>query len=253
MKKLIPNQFLIVVLIFSFIFVVFASLVLRLGDPAAATWKWPPTLTIATTGVGSTSYAILAAWTPAMEQMTGMKVRVRPDDNKPLTLRWLRTGAVDLFMDSVSEIASFGMEAKEGHASREGGPFQIRIVWLGQSVPFGFMVRGDSKIKTLYDIKPGHRIAYFTSAPAAVAAMDALLAWAKVDKKDVVAVPYSNWAANIRSIAEGKSDVAYVTTTSPAAFEAEANPNGVRLLELPYERDSEGAKRFSERSGRMLT
>jgi uncharacterized protein len=215
-----------------------------LTTTSADVWKWPPTLTIGTTGVGSSGYAVLAGWTPVLEQMSGMKVRLRPDDNQSLIQRWLKSGEVDLLMNSVSEVTMGSVEATDNYASREGGPFPVRVVWLGQSTPYGFMVRGDSEIKTVYDLKPGHRIAYWTSAIGAVKPMDGLLAWAKLDKKDVTVVPFSSWASNIKSIAEGKADVALIAATAATAFEAEANPRGVRILDLPYDTDREGYNRY---------
>jgi len=219
---------------------------------AKSGFKWPSSLTVGTNGVGSSSYASAVAWSAVIENITGMKVRVRPDNNAAAKSKWLKAGIIELNAEAISETALFGLEAREGYATRDGGPFPIRIVWLGQAMPYGFMVRGDSPIRTIYDIKPGHRIAYYTASPAAPAACDGLLAWAKVSKKDMVIVPFSSWPANIKAVAEGKADVAYSVPTAPASFEAEASPHGIRWLPMSYKADPEGAKRFATSRPDML-
>jgi TRAP transporter TAXI family solute receptor len=211
---------------------------------SASNFKWPATLSIATTGVGSSSYAILAAWTPVLEQKTGMKIRLRPDNNQALIQRWLRNGEVDLLFTSSSEATMGTFEVQSMYAARDAGPFPMRVAWLGHVQPFGFIARKDSPIKTVYDIKPGQKMAYWTAALGVTSSMDGILAWAKVDKKDVTIVPFASWASSIKSVTEGKADLTFFSPTAPAAFEAEADPSGIRVIELPYDTDRAGAERY---------
>jgi TRAP transporter TAXI family solute receptor len=176
--------------------------------------------------------------------MTGMKVRVMPESNTPLRSRLLKQRKSELDMEAILEVGGYAMTGLGGYPTREGGPFQIRAIWLGQSMSFGFMVRGDSEIKTIYDIKPGHRIAYFTPPAGAVANVDGMLAWAKIDKKDIKVIPFTSWPAEQKSVLEGQADVSFAVPTTPVAFEVAAGPHGVRWLPLPYDKDPEGAKRF---------
>ena len=240
MRKLARKWILFIGIVFSLIWVVAI-----LDAPAAASeWKWPLSLTVQTSAIGSSAYATVIAWAPVLEQMTGMKVRVMPESNTPQRSRRLKQGNVNLDMETMNEVGGFGTMGLGGYATREGGPFQLRSVWLGQSMSFGFMVRGDSEIKTIYDIKPGHRIAYFTPPAGAVANVDGMLAWAKVDKKDIKVVPFTSWPAEQKSVMEGQADVSFAVPTTPIAFEVAAGPHGVRWLPLPYDKDPEGAKRF---------
>jgi TRAP transporter TAXI family solute receptor len=240
MKELIRRWSLVIGVVLSLICVV---AILRV--PAAALeWKWPHSLTVQTSAIGSSAYATVIAWGPVLEQMTGMKVRVMPEGNHPLRSRWLKEGRVSLDMETIDGVGGYTMMGVGEYATREGGPFQIRAIWLGQSMSFGFMVRGDSEIKTVYDIKPGHRIAYFTPPAGAVANVDGMLAWAKVDKKDIKVIPFTSWPAEQKSVLEGQADVSFAVPTTPVAFEVAAGPHGVRWLPLPYDKDPEGAKRF---------
>lgn len=206
----------------------------------AKEWQWPNTLTFGSQRVGGSGYATMSAWVPVFSQMTGVKARIMPEGSMPVRARWIKNGKLDFNMDAISGC----IEGNKGFATKEGGPFQIRVVWLGQLYPFGFIVRKDSDIKTVYDIKPGHRIASFTRSSRD--SSGALLAWAKVSKKDVTIVPYANFNANIKSVPEGKADVAYCIATSPATVEAESSPSGIRWIPLDAKKDPEGAKRYLE-------
>jgi uncharacterized protein len=239
MKKLKGRWSLVIGMVFSLICVVAI-----LSTPAVAQeWKWLHSLTIQTSAIGSSAYRTAIAWAPVLEQTTGMKVRVMPEGNTPLRSRLLKQGRADLDMETMGEVGGFAMTGLGGYPTREGGPFQIRAVWLGQSMSFGFMVRGDSEIKTVYDIKPGHRIAYFTPSGSACACTDGLLAWAKVDKKDIKVVPVASWPAEQKTVMEGQADVSFAVPTTPTAVEVAAGPRGVRWLPLPYDKDPEGLKR----------
>ena len=43
---------------------------------AAEPWKWPKQLIIGAPGIGTSSQLQVASWTPVLEKMTGMRVRV---------------------------------------------------------------------------------------------------------------------------------------------------------------------------------
>ena len=226
-------------------FLIFVVVVfLAFGQAPAAKVKWPKALIIGTPAVGTSSYAVTSAWAPVMEQLTGMKVRIMPE-NAPLRVRLLKQGKkINLNMESSAAVGAFAMQAKGGHATRQGGPHQVRAVWLGQSMPFGFFTRGDTGIKTLYDIKPGHKVSYFMPPPASVAACDGFLAWGKVKKEDIKVVPFGSYVPMVKAVPEGKAHLAYAPSTSSVIFEAETNPHGLHWLPLDPKKDPEGAKRF---------
>jgi len=179
-----------------------------------------------------------------MEEETGMKVRALPEDNTQVRDRWLREGTTDLTNFSDAIVAPIlGAEGTE--AVRNLGPYPFRWVWIMQAANNGFFVRGDSDIKTVYDITPETKIAGWT-APGPVAAVSGLLAWAQIDREDANVIPVASYAETIRGVADGRYDLTYASTTSSVTYEAEANPHGLRWLEFPAEEDPEGALRFKE-------
>ncbi len=131
------------------------------------------------------------------------------------------------------------------YATRDGGPWPTRAVYPIGKYDMGFVVLGDSGIKTPYDIKPGMKIIYFSYIPHGKPTMEALLAWGQVDPEDVVWVPAGSIGANLRLLMEGKGDVAFgFTTLWGGWYEAEAGPHGLAWIEMDAEADPEGAQRY---------
>jgi TRAP-type uncharacterized transport system substrate-binding protein len=104
---------------------------------------------------------------------------------------------------------------------------------MNMVTPWGYMVRGDSKIKSFDDIGPGTRISYAASSSFLVAGVNALLAYRNLRKEDVTLVEVGNYGANTKVVAEGRAEVTFTSPISGPSFEAEAGPNGIRWLELP--------------------
>lgn len=130
----------------------------------------------------------------------------------------------------------------------------MRIFGSAHSGTMGFMVRGDSHIKTIYDIGPETRVA----RPAAASEMIyALLAWLQLNKGplppyaadaawNVKLVPLESWEANLKSIIDGSVDVGWATPENPLVREAAKSPHGIRFLDLPVSADPDGARRFRQ-------
>ncbi len=133
-----------------------------------------------------------------------------------------------------------------GFAERRAYP--LRTVWLANDTPWAFVVRGDSKFKTIYDLKQKDvRMAIFAGNPPMVMfaqeALPAFLGWTKEEAvKNWTFVPTSSYAENCRSVTDGKADVSWVSPASAIAFEMEAHPAKIRWLEMPL-KDKEGWKR----------
>jgi len=250
------------------VFLIMALVVVMLGIPACAkpapepiptpettpepeptpepAFEWPNEFRIASSAIGSGDHAQMSALAPVLEQSTGMKVRVVPEDSIPMKARWIREGLFDGTPQSPGEIASMCMEAKGGYATRDGGPYQGRVAAHVYWQIFGVYVRGDSPIKSVYDITSDTRVALWT-VPGGDTIVDAVLAWANLTRDDVIIVPTGSYPAQMRMIPEMKADVCCVGfPSSSVVMEVEAGPYGVRWLDLNAEEDPEGAARFHE-------
>jgi len=225
------------------VFLLTALLVCPRISIGADEWKWPKNIAVATDVMAGQMHMAAVALGTVMEKETGMKIRMAPEGSSTTKLRMLRNKIVDMTIISASDLANAGMEVTGGYATREGGPFEVRLVWLGRMLSTGYMVRKDSGIMSPSDLK-GRKIGVCMLTPAMIESMDALLAWAGLSWKDVQRVEFGSWQANMSSIAEGKADVIYAMADSSHTYEAASNPHGIRFLELDPAKNPAAAKRF---------
>jgi len=195
---------------------------------------------------------ISGAWATQLEHVTGMTVRVVPEGGTVLRFRWLRNGIIDMFTDSFSIAKHLECYRPEQRVP-DGGPFRARMVFGGSISAWGFAVRGDDeKLKTIYDIDEKTKVAMF---PPPSDMTFGLLYWLGLNDGPVLEdpkqgewkptiVPFSEAPAWWRSVAEGKCDIVTGTATAPPLIEQAAGRHGLRFLELPYDEDPEGAKKF---------
>jgi len=237
MRRLEGREFLQTVFVLCpvFVLVTFCTAVLGM----AAEWKWPKSISISTADTTSGVYVALSSAMIEMDRMTGMKVRVIPESAMAQKLRWLKDGETDFHGDDHGSIAVLSMMAEDEYAKI--GPIQATSVWNIFNAFSAFIVRRDSDIKTIYDIKKHHKIAAYVGVRASYLVCEALLKWVGVD---AVIVPCATWPSTQKAVIEGRADINLIVTTSGPAYEAEAFPAGIRCLELPAETDPEGAKRF---------
>jgi len=206
-------------------------------------WQWPEKLAMCTApGLG---LAATTGWASELSKDTGVSVRCVPESNTQLKLKWVSQGLFFSTAEAATE-ARYVLEGFGGYAVRDGGPSQLRLLWANSVSDAGFIVRGDSDIKSLYDIKPGTRFVDIVFVPGSRVMSYGLLAWAGVDADDITWVPGGNFGACIRFISGGQADVCIAFPLAPEVMEAAAAPYGIRWLDFPYDEDPEGAKRYLE-------
>jgi len=195
-------------------------------------WSWPKYFNVITPTVGTANHSLAVAWTPVFTASTGVRARVLPAPTGYARTEWLnaREGVLSLYQPSDYFDQ---LDAVEGYATRIGGPSDTRAINVNLVTAWGYMVRGDSNIKTINDIKPGTRIAFYTGSSFIVAGMDALLAYAGLTRKDVTLVEIGSYGANTNVVVEGRADVTFTSPISGPSYQAEAGPHGIRWLEIP--------------------
>ncbi len=204
-------------------------------------WQWPENLHFSASG--QSGLAKYLSWVAKLEEDTGTAIRIIPEDDPGTALQYLAKG--DAVLSSASKnIISSVMEAKEDHATADGGPFQARIVWLHDLANAGFFVRGDSDIETIYDIGKGTRFSVWNMRPSTLNPYRSLLAWIQVNEEDIIFVDSGDFAGAMRAIAEGRADVAFGFPTSPQLLEVASAPSGLKFLALNADADPEGAVRW---------
>ena len=208
-------------------------------------WEWPDKFLVASQGAATVQYAMQAAWTAYLEQDTGMKCRLVVNEDPVIGRLWSKTGMLQL--GTIQAGTSEDSKGTGKWGTRELGPWQHHIVWTQLKGGMGYAVKGDSGIKTPYDIKPGMKILYLSFlVPTGRQWMESLLAWGQVDPEDVEWVAGGNINAMFTMLREGKVDVSVGWPSGPGWLELEASPGGLSWIELNSDEDPEGAKRYLE-------
>jgi hypothetical protein len=211
---------------------------------AKSHYKWPKEYRILT-WLG-TAVDGAHSWADLLAADTGMKVRIGGDTNTVNRFRWLgHLGLSQQTIGAPSETSQMVM-ADRKYAVRDGGPFQVRVLWMQSRGSATYFTRGDSKIKTPYDIKPGTRITDMNPYVAATRVIDGLLAWAQVKHEDIDWVPVYSSDDNIGAVVEGRADLCFSFPISEHIHKASKNPLGLSCVETNSDEDPEGAKRFQE-------
>lgn len=202
-------------------------------------WHWPEELSVISgSGVG---VAVARSWGQVLASDTGMKVRVAAEDNVIHRLRYIANGLFHLTAGGNAKTRQ-ALVAEPAFAWRDGGPFPVRVAWSQSRDNAGFIVRADSPVKSIYDVRPGTRLVNLTAA-ATSPIYDLFLAWAKVNKDEITWVAPKNADDKMRAVMDGRADLSFAIPTSASVYEAEKTPPGIRWIALNAAEDPEGARR----------
>jgi len=211
------------------------------GAADSGGWRWPDQIVFSS--AGSSGLAKYVSWASLLEKDIKSKVRVVPEENSIQRFRSVQEQRALLTNGGKRETGNV-IEAVEGHAVKDAGPFPMRFVWTHALANSGIFVRGDSPIKTIYDIKPGIRWAVWSMQPTVVKVPKAIADWIKLPHDQIVWVNAGSYDGCARAVAEGRADIMFCFPVSAAIYEAASAPQGIRFLDLNSDKDPEGAKRF---------
>ncbi|ASK35476.1 hypothetical protein CEK62_14370 [Alcanivorax sp. N3-2A] len=206
------------------------------GVATSAEYDWPRLVVVGTPGTSSASFASTNGWAPILKKSGGSTVRVVPEDSETMRYRRL-TQRKDIAISSVSASEMrFQVEGIGGYSAMQAVP--QRILWHHNDTPWGYVVAGNSKLKSIDDIAQGDvRIAKGVYSPPMVTAVsEALPAFVGLTPEQAAEklqyVPAGSYAENCRSVVDGKADVAYCSPISSVLSEMEGAPGGIRWLAL---------------------
>lgn len=203
---------------------VIAAVGLIAAAPATA-----QTVTIGTTAQGSLGAALGAALAKVMDGR-GMTLRAVPMGGPEVTIPLLNSGEIQFSLVS-ADVASL---AASGRTVFAGNP-QPNIRLVGHLVSFeaGWIVRAESDIKTMADLK-GKRVSWGITQQRILEYWGrAQLATADLGEDDIVPVHATAAPAAIQDFVAGRSDAVVFTVGSGLVSQADAAVGGVRFLPLP--------------------
>jgi TRAP transporter TAXI family solute receptor len=204
----------------------------------------PEILTMSSYGVGTGAYVVMSGFREAIEKYTPMKARLEPyaDD----------VGRVRIMKDKMAYMAILSAGSVWPCAygrwlwsTQQWGPQPIRELAIGNPLPEGFYVKGNSDIYKIADLK-GKRVPKVIGAPGTKALIEAKLAFANLTWKDVIPVPVQGWAGQSQGIIENITDV---VSSDPGGTDPAISarlPGGIRWLPIPLD-DKVGWARLMEK------
>lgn len=199
----------------------------------------PQFLFIATNGQESLFYSLGGVVARVIDEATGIRARVKPYSGSSAYLPAISQGKVDMGINNTNDARA----AYRGIEPFAPSP-NVRAISVLCPVFTGILVKNDSDIRTLRDLR-GRRISAKYPAQLSVKVIiEACLATANMDWGDVVQVPVVNAAQGVQALMEGRVDAACFAVTGSKIQEAEASiRGGVRFL--PLEHSPEAAARMA--------
>jgi TRAP transporter TAXI family solute receptor len=196
--------------------------------------KLPRSLTVGSNPPGSVFYALASGLAKAVSEATPMQMAVQPYTGTSTFLPLLNAGELDFGINNAVDMA-LSYQGPERLQIGGRNPFvhipNVRLVMRGSPLLVGLLVRKDSPLKTIHEIK-GKRVAGEYPAQLAVwYNMYGQLASAGLAWKDLIVVPVPAANEGVDALVQGRVEVAMHALNSAKVREADASI-GVRHLSI---------------------
>jgi TRAP transporter TAXI family solute receptor len=230
--------------------IVFAAMLLAAPRNSYAQQKLPSSVNFGTHAVGTVFNAVGTGLAKVATDDGSIRVVVQPFSGPPAWIPSMtRDGKPNLGIINVSEVwqAYTGKITPEPLPpgapkikSRYSAHSDLRLLMLGTNLSLGILVRNDSSIKSLADLK-GKRLTWdFPAFPANILSGLATLSTGGVSIKDIQTVPVPEVVSGVRALMEGRVDGAVAAIGMGIVTEANArvgvrflpagdNPKGIRI------------------------
>jgi uncharacterized protein len=222
----------------------FVSLGLLAGMTHAQ--QLPKSVNIGSNPPGSVFYAMASGLAKVVSEVTPMQMTVQPYTGTSSFLPLLNSGELDFGINNFVDLA-LAYQGPERLKIGGRNPFphtpNVRLVMRGSPFLVGLVVRKDSPIRTIHDIKGKRLTGEYPAQLANWYITFAALAGAGLSWKDVkvVAVPAAN--EGVDALVQGRADAALHALNSAKVREADA---AVGVRHLTIDCSPEGDKRIRQ-------
>lgn len=203
----------------------------------------PKTVSIATHPKGSLLNFIGGGFAKVITSYTPMKASDRPFTGYMSWVPLMNNGEIDMGI----------VTSPESYTAYMGqGPYKqplknLRAMSVGASVLLSYVVRADSGIKTMAELK-GKRVAIDRASYVTKIENETCVQAAGLDlKKDITAVPVAGVAELMYAIMDGRADAGWASVGSSQVKEVAGRVGGVRWLSLAGSPDDAAAKLLKEK------
>lgn len=180
---------------------------------------------IGTGFVGSSMHALGTVMAKHMQRKLRMRVTARPHVGPSAFMPLINAGEVTMGLSSMGE-------SNSSYLGLETEPMKdIRTIGRIVAMPFAFVVRKDSGIKTIADLKGKKVVLDFAAAGALTEMSQTMLDGAGLSREDVDVITVSGVGQGIEAVVEGNADAAPGSVSMAAVRKANATA-GINILSL---------------------
>ncbi len=180
---------------------------------------------IGTGFVGSSMHALGTVMAKHMQQNLRMRVTARPHVGPSAFIPLINNGEIEMGLSSMGE-ASVSYRGIDTEPKKN-----IRTVARMLAMPFAFVVREDSDIRNISDLRGKKVVLDFAAAQALTDMSQTMLDAAGLSRDDIEVVTVSGVGPGVEAVVEGNADAAPASVSMSAVRKADASV-GIRVLNL---------------------
>lgn len=186
-------------------------------------------ITIGSNRQGSVFFLLASGFAKTLQQQLKVRATAQPHAGSTIYLPVVNKGEMTMGLNNSMD---------SGAATRGTAPFRsklsnIRAIAMVWTIPYGLMVKADSDIKQVSDLK-GKKVVTVTGPIINLTNLNiAYLHSGGLSVKDITEVKSGGIVDNINKVVEGRADASAVALGMPAVRKAHAGvPGGIRILPL---------------------
>ena len=196
---------------------------------ASTTQAKVKSITIGSNPAGSAYFLLAGGFAKLFQEKLNIRSTAQPHAGSSVYLPLMQKGEITLGLNSSLDSGlAFNGKPPYEHATKKVR--SIARVWI---LPYAYMVKENSGIKSVADLKGKKVVVKFKTNVSLAQANAVILSTAGLTLNDVNAVDSGGVVAGINMVVEGRADAATVSLTMPAMRKAHATvPGGLRILSL---------------------
>lgn len=189
-------------------------------------------ITIGTNPSGTVYYLLGSGFAKTFQEKLNVRATAQPHAGSTVYVPLYAKGEMTLGLNNSMD---------SGAAYRGTGDYKkplktIRALVRFWVIPYAYMVRADSGIKTTEDLRGKKVVTRIKAVTSLTSLSERILETAGLDTNAVTAMETGNLIRNIDLVVEGRADAAPVAYSMPAVRKAHATvPGGIRILPLGKE------------------
>ena len=186
-------------------------------------------ITIGTNPSGTVYFLLGSGFAKTFQEKLGIRSTAQPHSGSTVYVPLVNKGEVTLGLNNTMD---------SGNSYRGVGDYKkplknIRALVMFWIIPYGLMVRGDSDIKTIEQLRGRKVVTNIKPNTSLTPLTLRILETAGLKASDVIAMDSGGLVKNIDLVVQGRADAASVAYSMPATRKAHATtPGGVRFLPL---------------------